>query len=172
MPRRLPILTTGPPLALIALLTAAGVVTYPVVGDGDRVASTSGKHLRSALKIRGNLPRRLTPGTSQPLNLRISNRTRHRLRITRITVSLKVDAAHRRAGCSRTRSFRVTRLQRRQYSILVLPRRTRSLRALRVRPLPRVRMLNLRTNQDACKGAKLRLRYRGRARRWLRIHSP
>ncbi|MGH2840523.1 MAG: hypothetical protein ACRDKY_06835 [Solirubrobacteraceae bacterium] len=172
MPRRPHTLTTGSALALIAVLAAAGVATHPLTWGGDPVASSARKHERAPFKIRGKFARPLAPGTSQPLNLRITNRTRDRLRITRLMVSLRVDAAHRRAGCSRARSFRVTRLKPRQYPILVRPRRTRSLRTLRVRPLPRVRMLNLPTNQNACKGAKLKLRFLGRAQRWQRIRRP
>ena len=46
-----------------------------------------------------------------------------------------------------------------------------SLRQLRVRVLPRVEMLPLPLNQDACQGARLTLRYGGRARRW-RTEAP
>ncbi len=41
-----------------------------------------------------------------------------------------------------------------------------SLRQLRVRALPRVEMLRLALNQDACQGARLTLNYGGCARRW------
>lgn len=101
--------------------------------------------------------------------MRISNPSRHRLKITRVTVSLKLDTAHRTAGCTVASSFRVTGLRSGQYPLVVPPRSTRSLRVLGVAPLPRVRMLNLASTQDACKTAKLRLRFIGEARRSPRI---
>jgi len=70
------------------------------------------------------------------------------------------------AGCSARRDFAVRQLQRRAYPIRLPRGRTRRLSALGVRVLPRLRMRNLAgRNQDACKGASLRLRYRGRARK-------
>jgi hypothetical protein len=158
MPRRPFTLTTGCALALAACVTPVSLAAHALISRGHSVTAP-------VFKISGRLPGPLAPGVSQPLNLRISNRSRHSLLITKLTVSLRLDAAHRRAGCSRKRSFRVTRLKRSQYPISVPARRTGSLWALGVRNLPRVRMLDLATNQDACKGASLRLRFGGRARR-------
>jgi len=169
MPRLLPSPKTVLVLAPIAVLAVAGVAAHVTLARGDSFASCSGQQARSAFELCGDLPRRLAPGTSQPLDMLISNSTRHRLRITRITVSLTLDPAHRRTGCSAARSFRVTGLAAGQYPILAPPRSTRSLRALGVRPLPRVHMLDLPAAQDACKGAELRLRFQGKGRRWHRI---
>lgn len=169
MPRRLPTPKQGSVLALIALLATAGVATQLSAADGEAVASCTPADVRPAFEICGELAGPLTPGTSQPIDMRISNHTRHRLRITRITVSLKPGRASSSAGCAVAASFRVARLRAEQYPIVVPPRSTRSLRALGVRPLPRVRMLNLASSQDACKAVKLRMDFRGDARRsaWI-----
>lgn len=164
MPQLLPTLKTASVLALIAILAAAGVATQ--LARGETVVSCSDQEVRPAFEICGDLARPLAPGTSQPLDMQISNPTRHRLHITRLTVSLKLDSAHERAGCTAAHGFRVTGLGARQYPIVVPPRSTRSLRALGIRPLPRVRMLALPANQDVCKGAKLHMRFLGRAQRW------
>lgn len=156
-------------LALIALLVAAGVATQLSAADGEAVASCSPGGVRPAFEICGDLAGPLTPGTSQPIDIRISNHTRHRLRITRMTVSLKLARADRRAGCAVAEGFRVGGLRAEHYPIVVPPRSTRSLQALGVSPLPRVRMLNLASSQDACKDVKLRMSFRGDARRTARI---
>jgi hypothetical protein len=165
MPRRFLPLTTGSALALAACVAPVSLGAYALVSSGHSVKAP-------AFKISGRLHGPLSPGVSKRLNLRLSNRSRHDLLITKLTVRLKVDAAHRRAGCRRKLSFRVTRLKRRQYPVSLPAGRTRSLRALGLRRLPRVRMLNLSTNQDACKGATLRLRFAGRARRARPVHAP
>ena len=158
MPRRFLPLTTGSALALAACAAPVSLAAYALVSSGHSDKAP-------AFKISGRLHGPLSPGVSKRLNLRLSNRSRHNLLITKLTVSVRLDRAHRRAGCRRKLSFRVTRLKRRQYPIALPAGRRRSLRALGVRRLPRVRMRNLPTNQDACKGAKLRLRFAGRARR-------
>lgn len=171
MPRRLPTSKQGSVLALIALLAiaTAGVATQLSAADGEAVASCSPADVRPAFEICGELAGPLTPGTSQPIDMRISNHTRHRLRITRITMSLRRGRTSRGAGCAVAESFRVAGLRAQQYPIVVPPHSTRSLRALGVRPFPRVRMLNLASSQDACKAVKLRMNFGGDARRspWI-----
>ncbi len=157
-------------LALVAVLAATGLAARQLVGEGPSVTKSS-KNPHPIVKVSGNVARPLTPGTSQRLNLRISNRSKRRMVVTKLTISLTVDAAHRRAGCSRARSFRVTPIRRRNYPITLPARRARTLRVLGVRRVPRLRMLNLATNQDACKGARLRLRYSAKVRPWRPIHA-
>lgn len=169
--RRLPTPMTGPALALAAVLAPAALAAHATL-ERELHPRYSSTPAATAFRISGDLLRPLTPGATQRLNLRLSNRSGHRLLITKLTISLRIDDAHRRAGCSRTRSFRVTRLKRREYPISLPARRTRTLRALGVRRVPSVRMLDLPRNQDACKGAALRLRYSGRARRARATPAP
>ncbi len=93
MPRRFPTLTTTSALALAAVVAPVSLAAHALVSSGHSVKAPG-------FKISGRLPGPLAPGVSQPLNLRLSNRSRHRLLITKLTVSLRLDAAHRRAGCS------------------------------------------------------------------------
>jgi hypothetical protein len=149
-------------IALVAVSAAARVL-----GTGAHTGGSSHhKAKQERFKIYGRLARPLFPGHAGALNLRLRNRHGYSLRITRLTVSLRVDKAHRLAGCNRTVNFRIRRLKRKQYPIRLRPHRTRSLKRLRVKPLPRIVLRNLAFNQDACKGARLRLRYAGRATRW------
>ena len=146
--------------ALFALLLAGAGLT---VSDGHKPV----KHKR-AFSIRGNLHVPMRPGASQAINLVLTNRLPFALRVTRLKVRLRIDRRHSRAGCSVRRDFRAVQLKRRAYPIRLRARRRRSLLGLRVRRrnLPRVTMINRHdSNQDACKGAKLRLAYSGTARR-------
>jgi hypothetical protein len=161
----------GSALATIAVLAPVGLAAHAILRGDARLAS-SHAHNRSAFKIRGNVVRPLRPGSMRRLNLKLTNRTNHGLLVTRITVQVKLDTAHRKAGCSRARSYRFIRMRHREYPLHLPARRTRSLRALGVRRVPRLRMLSLPTNQDACKGAKLRLRYLGRATPRRASHLP
>jgi hypothetical protein len=119
-------------------------------------AATSSTHTwKRVLKIRGGLPQPLFPGASQQLDLALTNRGGAPLIVRRLRIRVRLDRAHRRAGCSVKRDRRSGR-----------PRgRTRTLTALGVRTLPQVGMRDLPyTNQDACKGARLRFRYKATAR--------
>ena len=164
-----PKLATGAAVVLLAALVAFGADAHQLF-SGAAASSTVKRHPRG-FEIRGNLPRPLAPGVSQPLNLRLTNPYRFSLRIKKLTVAVRVDAKHAAAGCRVSRNFTLKRLATRAYPIRLGPRRTRTLRALRIRRLPRVAMRNLPTNQDACKGARLRLRYVGRAGHWRRART-
>ena len=151
--------------ALWLLLT--GLSLLLLAGVGCATEGNQRPRPKAAFSIRGNLHVRLHPGTSAPVNLVLLNRRNFALRITRLKVRIRIDRRHARAGCSARRDFRVAQVRRRTYPIRLRARRSRSLTRLRVRRahLPRVRMANhRRRNQNACKGAKLRLPYSGRAR--------
>ncbi len=112
------------------------------------------------------LVRPLRPGTSQAVDVRLTNPYRYSLAVTAITVAVVVDPTHARAGRDGRRDFRSIGMPPRSYPIRVWARRTVSLRQLRVRRLPRVAMVARPRNQDACKGARLTLRFAGSAHRW------
>jgi len=107
----------------------------------------------------------LRPGTSQALDLRLTNAHRHGLAVMWLTVGIVVDYAHVRDGCNRRRDFRSIPMPPSSYPIRLGPRRSVSLRRLGVRVLPRIAMVARPRNQDACKGARLMLTFGGRAGR-------
>ena len=156
-------------LALRALLalTAALLVLGPAAFALHTVAgrTSAGPVRQRPLAIRGDLRVALRPGVSLPLNLVLTNRYHFPLQITRLTVRASVDRRHRAAGCSVRRDFAARQLAFSAYPIGLPRGRTRRLTQLGVHPLPRIRMRALaRTNQDACKGASLRLSYSASAR--------
>ncbi|MEA2126908.1 MAG: hypothetical protein QOI80_3690 [Solirubrobacteraceae bacterium] len=151
------------PLVLFALAAlAAGVpLVRTVVG-----APAAARPRHASLGIQGRAPTPLRPGLSLRLDLGLHNRRPFAVRVTRVRVRVRVDRRHRLAGCDTRRDFAVRQLPRRSYPIRLPARTTRSLSQLHVSAFPSVRMLNPPTrNQDACKGARLRLRYRARISR-------
>jgi hypothetical protein len=154
------------PAALVVLLV--GLVG--VAGAAQRSAFVGRKQAvlpKTAFRIGGaSLADPLRPGTSQALDLRLTNPHRHSLAITKVTVAIAIDRAHARAGCDARRDFRTIAMPAGTYPIRLRPQRTVSLRALGVRALPRVAMAALPRNQDPCKGARLTLKLGGSARRW------
>ena len=125
-------------------------------------AATKRHHRLRAFTVHGRLRVPMRPGSSERLDLALTNRRRFTLWVRRLTVHVSVDRRHRARGCSVRRDFTLRQLRRSAYPIRLRRRTTRRLSALGVRMLPRVAMRDLaRVNQDACKGATLRLRYRG-----------
>lgn len=167
-----------PPPRLPAAFTAAALVAAlgaTVALGADRVRSTTtprGRPAPAGFKIAGAVARSLRPGSSQALPLRLTNPHRWDLQINHVTVALTVDAAHRRAGCDRDVHYRQVRIPRRFYPLRLRARSTRTLRQLGVTSLPRVVMRNLSNNQDACKGARLGLRFAGLSARAGRPYAP
>jgi len=162
-------------LTLVAALLVGGPAGY---------AATAAKHSRHrAFKIRGGLPQPLFPGASQPLELTLANRAGVTLSITRLRVRARIDAAHRAAGCSARRDFAIRQLPRSAFPIRLPGRRngrtgrpfriTRTLSALGLPTRPWVGMRDLPfANQDACRGARLRLRFSARARMSRPLRRP
>jgi hypothetical protein len=127
-------------------------------------AATKHRHRTRAFTVRGRLRVPLRPGSSERLDLALTNRRGFTVWVRRLTVHVSVDRRHRKRGCSVRRDFAVRQLRRSAYPIKLRRRRTRRLSKLGVRMLPRVAMRDLRrVNQNACKRATLRLRYRGTA---------
>lgn len=163
-----------PGLAAAVILAAVLAV---VGGATPRLAAFAGIDATSArdsrphkFKIRVKVKRPFAPGVSQPLNLKLTNPYRFSLAITRLRVTIRIDARYP-SRCRARPNFKVYRMRKRAYPIRLRPRRTRTLRSLRVKRLPRVAMRNLATNQDVCQGVRLKLKYAGNARKWRRGHS-
>jgi hypothetical protein len=149
--------------ALAALLLPLGPVSA-TLQSAVPTSATKRHHRARAFTVhcRPRVP--LRPGSTERLNLALTNRRRFTLWVRRLTIRVSVDRRHRARECSVRRDFAVRQLRRSAYPIRLRRRTTRRLSALGVRVLPRVAMRDFRrVNQDACKGATLRLRYRGSA---------
>lgn len=100
----------------------------------------------------------LAPGASIPLDLRVTNPNRQRLEISRLEVTVVSTS---KPGC-RASNFAIVQYAG-HYPLSVPAGVSRSLAELAVPAgqWPQLRMLDLPSNQDACKGVTLNLRYLG-----------
>jgi hypothetical protein len=118
----------------------------------------------SDFAISGGLPatKPLSPGIAWPLDLTISNPFGYTLKLTNLTV--QIDNATSKAACSGTTNYKIVQY-RAAYPINVPANAVRTLSQLGIAASdqPQVKMIDLATNQDACKGAALTLRYSGTA---------
>ena len=113
--------------------------------------------------IAGDVPELLNPGIGSPLDLAVTNPHKFAIAVRDLTVAL--DPETDRPQCSATDNFAVEQIPPGGFPIVVPAGATRKLTEAGVTPqsLPRVTMRDLPTNQDACKGARLQLRYSGNA---------
>lgn len=161
---------------LVLLLGALPVLAWQLADDpptSDNPQRWSG-HERDPrvaqggpVQITGSTRRPVAPGISAKINLRFGNSLPRTVVLDRVRVRVRRIAAPRADAtypCVR-RDFRVRQLRA---ETLRVPSGATTLRALRVprRDWPRLRMVNRPVNQDGCKGARLRLRYRADGARW------
>jgi hypothetical protein len=161
------------PVALLGALPAGGWQISDALpfGEHDATRVAHGPqqlHRGVKVKITGAAQGQLRPGTSAPIALTFQNPNKRKVQMKRVRVKIvgitapHADAAH---PCS-TADFAITQMAR--GTLLRLPaRRTTDLAALRV-PVtawPSIAMLNLPVNQDGCKDAELRLKFKARGLR-------
>lgn len=161
MRRRIPAAVT---VALAVLAAVAGKSAAPALVSKGFGRTHGRSQLRAtSFKIAGDLPGPALPGATHALDLRVTNPHRYGLWVKDVRIEIFVDPMHAKAGCDRRANFRATPLTTHRFRLP--PRRTTTLRQAGVRALPTVQMLDLPRQQDACQGAKLTLRYSGRAER-------
>jgi hypothetical protein len=126
-------------------------------GNGGAVAKGPG------FAISGDLASALAPGHGAPLELTLSNLGDRDITVTELAVRLARTTASR---CDVTLNFRVRQASENRFPVTLPARTARTLADLGFDEAakPRVDMVDLPVNQDACKGAVLTLAYSGRAR--------
>ena len=111
--------------------------------------------------ISGSLTNPLAPGSpAQALDLRISNPYSFTIKVSGIVVTLVKTSS---SGCDPGANFRVTQYSGPSFTIASGLSETLSQVVTGTQLLPHVQMVNLDTNQDACKGATLSFSYTGSA---------
>jgi len=158
------------PVALLGALPAVGWQLSDALPfrehDATRVAQGPQQlHRGVKVKVTSEAQGQLLPGTSAPVLLRFQNPNKRKVQMGRVRVKIagviapNADAAH---PCT-TADFAVRQMARN--TLLRLPaRRSTDLAALHV-PMaawPTLTMLNRPLNQDGCKAAEVRLKFKAR----------
>jgi hypothetical protein len=147
-----------------ASTTPTGTFTFTVTGDSGATRSATAQLVVTAntpFTIAGDLPDKFYPGTSVALNLSLTNPQSFDLKVSSLTVSVANSTSS--AGCTGSQNFSVTQFSG-SYPLTLHPGNT-SLSSLVSdnSKWPHVRMLDLPSNQDACKNATFTLNYTGAA---------
>jgi hypothetical protein len=111
--------------------------------------------------ISGNLAGALAPGVSQSLPLTISNTNGVAILVTSLGVT--PNAGSSKAGCDGPTNLQVTQSNVSATNALTVPANSQVTLPSSSVSAPQVLMLNLSSNQDACKGASFTFRYSGSA---------
>ena len=125
-------------------------------------------HRGVKVKVTGAAQGQLRPGTSVPVALTFQNPNKHKVQMKRVRVKITgLTAPHADAAHPCTMADFAVRQMPRQTLFRVPARQTTDLAALGL-PMeawPRLSMLNRPLNQDGCKGAVLKLRFKARGLR-------
>ncbi len=159
------------------LLFAGGAFAFASI-QAEQSAKRKGRAV-STFVVRGSLERRLSPGVTSQFTISIANNRKVPIWVKRLRFKMSVDRAHARAGCSIKRDFRIAQLARRTFPIRIPAKRKikvrrgwvnaksfrwRALAKRKTKGRPFVTMRNLAgVNQDACKGATFKLKFKGKA---------
>lgn len=166
------------PVALLATLPVGGLsaVAWPLsdvlpFGQHDATRAAHGPHqLHRGVKVKvtGVAQGQLSPGTSAPIALNFQNPNKRLVQMNRVRVKISgIIAPHADASHPCTTADFAVRQMPRPTLIRVPARSTTDLAAMRV-PIeiwPSLRMLNRPLNQDGCKGAEIRLKFKARGLR-------
>jgi uncharacterized membrane protein len=148
-----------------------GNYTLTITGTGTIGSSSASRSATVTLVVQknqdflitGDLGSLLAPGRKAPLNLSLSNPNNFAIKVTNLTVA--VQEATSKAGCSGTQNFKVTQIPASRYPITLPQGQAKTLSQLGVADAdkPKIEMLDRALNQDACRTATIKLDYSGSA---------
>ena len=150
-----------------AAATHVGSYVFTVIGASRTYRTSTTARLvvtipaGAPFSITGSSDRRLAPGVTGLLDLSLTNPSAAPLQVT----SLRVSASRTSAPSCSIANYTVGQFSG-SYPLTIPAHATRTLSQLGIAParLPRVSMLNLPVNQDACKNASVLLDYTGTGR--------
>jgi hypothetical protein len=171
--------TTAHRARRVAALVALGAILVlwlvrcssqdPAPGEGAGTGGASGSV--SVVDLTGSTSSLIVPGSSAPLDLRLTNSWSYAVSLTRLIVSIHaVDAPRSDAGHPCTPGDFKLRQAPPALTLRVPARASATLLELGTSRAqwPRVGMLNTSSNQDGCKGASVALDFRASASEALR----
>jgi hypothetical protein len=143
------------------------VEALDAVGNASAAASyawTIAKTVESSGKpftVTGSVSGPLAPGLSRPLAITVTNPNNVAIEVTSLTVS--VAAASSKAGCEGPANLQLSQPNISSSNPLAIPANGQVALPAGALTAPTVRMLDLSTNQDACKNASFTFNYSGSA---------
>ena len=145
-------LGVGSHVFCVRAVNGSGVVGTETCFTWVVVAAPSAPEPSGPFTITGGIPSALSPGASRPLSLTISNPFDFALRVTSVTVTIRPGSTQ--AGCDGPSNLLITQSNTSGGTIsIVVPARGSVTLPAQGATTPTVTMLDLPTNQDACKGA-------------------
>lgn len=178
MPTRVKRLASNATILFVCGLAAfaAGAIVVHAASESQAARAIKKQRAIPSFKIMTRLSERLSPGKTTQVRLYLANNLNKPVTVKRLSLKLRVDEAHAAKGCSVKRDYRVIQLPKRAFPYTLKPRgrpsgtkksrknqraRWRRMRPKQAAHLPAIKMLDLRdVNQDACKGARLRVSFR------------
>ncbi len=150
----------GTHLFCVRAVSEAGVIGAETCVTWTVLAAPSVPEPSGPFGISGTIPDLLTPGSSRQLPLTITNPFGFAIQVTSLTVSVRAGSSQ--PGCDGPTNLAVTQSNAAGGSVSVLvPARGSVTLPAQGATAPTVAMLDLATNQDACKGATFTLDYSG-----------
>ena len=153
-------LGVGSHLFCVRAVNGSGVISAETCVTWIVLASPRAPEASGPFTISGTIPSRLAPGSSQPLPLRISNPFGFDIQVTSLTVTVRTGSTQ--PGCDGPSNIVVTPSNTAGGSVFVLvPAHGSVTLPTQGATAPVVTMLDLPTNQDACRGALFAVDYAG-----------
>jgi hypothetical protein len=155
-------LGTGKHTFCVRAIGAGGVAGPETCITWNVLSSESPPEPSGAFTVSGSLPGVLAPGASGLFPLTVSNPFNFNLRVTSLTVNVQPGSSQ--AGCDGPANLQITQSNIAGGSVsIVVPARGSVTLPAQGATAPRVTMLDLAVNQDACKSAVFTFVYSGAA---------
>jgi hypothetical protein len=145
-------LTVGAHVFCVRAVNGSGAVGPETCVSWTVLASPSVPEPSGPFRITGGIPSALSPGSSQSLALTVSNPFDFAIRVTSLTVTIRPGSTQ--PGCDGPSNLSIAQSNTSGGAIwIVVPARGSVTLPAQGATAPIVTMLDLPTNQDACKGA-------------------
>jgi hypothetical protein len=123
----------------------------------------------ATFEIDGNLSRSLMPGSTVPINIRISNPHFYPIVVSDVNVRIvRITPAHKGQTCS-ARNFTIVQAKPFRVSIAAFSSTTTRAIASRTAAMPSIRLTGTQSKlENGCQGAKIQLGYSASGTWWTR----
>jgi hypothetical protein len=153
-------LGSGAHVFCVRAVNAVGVASSETCVAWTIEAAPSEPEPSGPFTLSGDLPGALSPGASAPLPIRVSNPFPFPIRVTALTVTVRPASSH--VGCDAPSNLAITQSNTAGGAIsIVVPAHGAVTLPAQGATAPTVTMLDLATDQEACKGAVFTADYAG-----------